>query len=246
MSLRHLSLALVAVFSAVAPWATAAETDRLLIFGASGRIGSHIVDEALLRGYEVTGVARDAGHLDDYDDRIEVAIADILDRERTAELIAGHDAVIVSIEHDRVDNPENYIASLAAESLIEVLEKLGDDGPRLIFVGSQGTLIYEDGKTLLELERVEEAHEYWPVYYSHQIALDGFRASQYVNWTVATPHGLRLEGRTGNLRWGGDVTLRDEDGKPSGISPEDFAYAIIEELESGNYVRQRFCVARQP
>ena len=228
------------------PGMAIAEVDRVLIYGASGRIGSHIVAEALDRGYEVTGVSRDPSRLADVADRINVETGDILDRERTAELIAQHDAVLVSIGGDPLDKiPENYIAALAAESLIEVLEEFGDDGPRLIFVGNLFTLIYEDGKTLLELGRVPESHQYYAMFYGHQIALERFRASEHVNWTVATPpNGLRLEGLTRQVRWGGDELLRDEDGTPSGISREDFAWAVLEELEAGNYVRQRFNVAR--
>ena len=83
------------------------------------------------------------------------------------------------------------------------------------------------------------------MFYGHQIALDTFRQSEGVNWTVACPpNGLRLEGKTEKVRWGGDELLRDPDGTPSGISREDFAYAVFEELENGNYVRQRFNVAR--
>lgn len=226
--------------------AAADRVERLLIYGASGRIGQHIVDEALARGYAVTGVTRDPARLDAYAQRINVAVGDILDRTRTAELIASHDAIIVSIGGAPGDpDPANYIAALAARSLIEVLEDFGDEGPRLIFVGNLFTLIYEDGKTLLELGRVPESHENYAMFHGHQIALNEFRASKHVNWTVATPpNGLRLEGRTGDIRWGGDTLLRDADGAPSQISREDFAFAVLEELEAGNYIRQRFNVAR--
>lgn len=243
---------LIIVFAAVAlAIPTAATTTphgakRILVFGASGRIGGPIVEEALVRGYAVTGVTRNAQRLADFKDRIAVEIADILDRERTAALVATHDAVIVSIGGSPNNNdPSTYIAALAAESLVEVLSELGDNGPRLIFVGNLFTLEYEDGKTLLELGRVPDTHENYAMFYGHQIALDKFRASQGINWTVASPpNGLRLEGRTGNIRWGGDELLRDPDGKPSQISREDFAFAILEELENGNYIRQRFNVAR--
>ena len=162
------------------------------------------------------------------------------------ELIDRHDAAIVSIGGKPANqDPTQYIAALAAESLVEVLGGFGDDGPRLLFVGNLFTLIYDDGKTLLELGRVPDTHENYAMFYGHQIALDTFRQSEGVNWTVASPpNGLRLEGRTEKLRWGGDVLLRDPDGKPSQISLEDFAFAVLEELEQGNYVRQRFNVAR--
>lgn len=219
---------------------------RLLVYGASGRIGSHIVKEALVRGYRVTGVSRDASRLADIADRIDVEEGDILDAGQLADLAGAHDAVIVSVGGmPQNQDPSQYIAALAAERLIDVWSGFGDDGPRLIFVGNLFTLEYEDGKTLLELGRVPETHQYYAMFHGHQIALDRFRASRGVNWTIATPpNGLRLEGRTGKVRWGGDELLRDEGAKPSEISPEDFAFAVLEELENANYVRQRFNVAR--
>ncbi len=239
-------LGLGACIPASAAFAGEAAVDRVLIFGASGRIGRHIVDEALHRGYTVTGVSRDPSRLEDYADRIQVVTADILDRERVAELVDASDAVIVAIGGvPRSQDPAQYIAATAAESLIEVLQTFGDTGPRLIFVGSLFTLKFEDGKSLLELGRVPQDHENYAMFHGHQIALDRFRATDDVNWTVASPpNGLRLEGRTGKVRWGDDTLLRDPDGTPSGISREDFAFAIFEELAAGNYIRKRFNVAR--
>jgi putative NADH-flavin reductase len=250
MNFRYSLLVFLIVLTGVGPdasWSEEADAiERILVFGASGRIGKHIVDEGLKRGYSVTGVSRSPERLSDKADRIKVEIGDILDRERTKELIAAHDAVIVSIGGaPRDKNPETYIAAMAAESLIEVLQTFGDNGPRLIFVGNLFTLIFEDGKTLLELGRVDESHEFYAMFYGHQIAIDKFRASEGVNWTIATPpNGLRLEGFTGKVRFGGDELLRDPDGKPAQISHEDFAYAVYEELESGRYIRQRFNAAR--
>ena len=220
--------------------------DNVLIFGASGRIGRHIVDEALYRGYRVTGVTRDPARLEDVADRIAVETADILDREAIAALVDAHDAIIVSVGGSpQSPDPARYIAATAAESLIDVLQSRGENGPRLIFVGNLFTLDYEDGKSLLDLGRVAEDHKNFAMFHGHRIALDRFRASGNVNWTIATPpNGLRLEGRTGNIRWGGETLLRDPDGRPSEISPEDFAFAIFEELALGNYVQKRFNVAR--
>ena len=73
------------------------EISRVLIYGASGRIGGPIVEEALLRGYEVTGVSRNPVRLEHFADRINVETGDILDREHTTGLVRSHDAVIVSV-----------------------------------------------------------------------------------------------------------------------------------------------------
>ncbi len=246
-SLLNVALPLIAGLMFFPQAASADDTVRdVLVFGASGRIGQHIVEEGLKRGYAITGVSRVPSRLSDWSERIRIEAGDILDRERTRELIAAHDAVIVSIGGmPRDKNPETYIAALAAESLIEVMQEFGEDGPRLIFVGNLFTLIYEDGKSLLDLGRVDESHRYYTMFYGHEIALQKFRASRGVNWTIATPpNGLRLEGFTGRIRFGGDELLRDPDGRPSEISYEDFAFGVFEELDRGHYIRQRFNVAR--
>ncbi|MEM9530190.1 MAG: NAD(P)H-binding protein [Pseudomonadota bacterium] len=221
------------------------EADRLLIFGASGRIGGALVEEALLRGYQVTGVTRDPTRLAGRWPQVQVETGDILDRNRVTELAAQHDAVLVSIGGDPApgQQPERYIATTSVRSLLDVLEPQGSAGPRMLFVGNLYTLDVDDGKTLIDLGRAA-GHKFEVMFRSHQIALDLLRASS-INWTVATPpNGLRLEGRTGQVRWGTDQLLREADGTPSTISPEDFAYAVLEELERGRYVRQRFTVAR--
>lgn len=219
---------------------------HVLIYGASGRLGSKIVDEALFRGYQVTGVTRDAARLSQRAEEISIVVSDILDREATAKLIREYDVVIVSVGGPPTDsNPMNYIAARAAATLVDVLTPMGRSGPRFIFVGNLYTLEFEDGKTPLELGRVPESHRNYTMFHGHQMALDKFRHSENINWTVATPpNGLRLSGRTGRVRWGENSILRDADGTPSTISPEDFAFAVIEEAKNGRYVQKRFTVAR--
>ncbi|MEM1090727.1 MAG: NAD(P)H-binding protein [Pseudomonadota bacterium] len=228
------------------PMVATAAGERLLIYGGSGRLGGPIVEEALLRGYEVTGVSRDPERLAAFEGRIEIVSGDILDRSSLGKLASEHDAVIVSVGGRPSDpDPAQYIAALAADSLVEALSSLGPAGPRLIFVGNLFTLKFEDDKTLLELGRVAEDHRNHAMFHGHQLALDRFRESRGVTWTVASPpNGLRLKGRTGEVRWGGDILLRDADGTPSGISREDFAFAVLEELERERYLNARFNVAR--
>ncbi len=219
---------------------------KLLIFGATGRIGGHIVSEALSRGYVVTGVSRTPANLAGKFEGLNIAQADILDRARLRELTLEHDAVLVSVGGKPTSrDPAQYIAARAAQSLIEVLSEFGAQGPRVLFVGNLYTLRGEDDRTFLEAGRAPASHPNYPMFVGHQIALDAFRASQQVNWTVASPpNGLRFKGRSGNVRWGSDWLLYNADGTPASISPEDFAYAMLEELEAARYLRKRYTVAR--
>lgn len=219
---------------------------RVLIYGASGRLGGKVVDEALIRGYQITGVTRSPERLSHRADEIKIAVSDILDREATRKLILDFDNIVVSVGGPpRDQDPANYIAARAAKVLVDVLGPIGQSGPRIIFVGNLYTLEFADGKTLLELGRAPRTHENYAMFAGHQIALDLFRQANSVNWTIATPpNGLRLQGRTGQVRWGENTILKDPDGTPSTISPEDFAFAIMEELKNGHYIQKRFTVAR--
>jgi putative NADH-flavin reductase len=171
---------------------------------------------------------------------------DILDRGSLERLALDHDALIVSVGGAPNDNnPAAYIANQAARSLIEVLDPLGTDGPRVIFVGNVNTLQVEPGRAPLSSRHISDSDPNFSMHHGHQFALDAFLGSDGIQWTVATPpNGLRHSGRTGKLRWGEDTMLRDQDGTLSTISPEDFAFAVFQELENGRYVRRRFTVAR--
>ncbi|MFK7958702.1 MAG: NAD(P)-dependent oxidoreductase [Lysobacterales bacterium] len=221
------------------------EDSSLLVFGASGRIGGAIVTEALLRGYQVTGVTRARSRLEGKFDAIKIIEGDILDRARLAELIGEHDAVLVSVGgRPTSQDPARYIAATAAQSLIDILEPMGDSGPRLLFVGNLYTLKNAQGVSLID-QGIADGHRNEAMFRGHQIALERFRASQHTRWTIATPpNGLRLSGRTGHLLWGEDTLLVDDSGTPLSISPEDFAFAMLEEFEAQRYEKKRFTVAR--
>ncbi len=217
---------------------------ELLVIGASGRIGSVIVDEAIAQGYPVTGMTRNPASLAERN--IPIVVGDILQPDQMSRVLPEYDVIIVSVGGAPTDpNPERYIAATAAQALIDVLSPLGAAGPRVIFVGNVFTLENADGQTFLEAGRVDATHRNYPMFVGHQIALDAFRESQGIRWTVASPpNGLGLKGRTGEVRWGGDQVLLDEAGKPSAISREDFAYAILEEVAASRYQNLRFTVAR--
>ncbi|MEM7282070.1 MAG: NAD(P)H-binding protein [Pseudomonadota bacterium] len=216
--------------------------EKLLIYGASGRIGSIIVDEAISQGYQVTGVSRDPKKVPQKSG-MNLVKGDILDQQSLTELAQEHDVILVSVGGRPQDpDPKEYIAYKAAVSLIQVLENMGDSAPRVIFVGNLFTLEIEPGELLLN--RVTTDHRNYAMFHGHQYALEAFLSSN-INWTVASPpNGLRLTGRSNNLVYGGDLVLRDTDGEPLSISTEDYAYAVIKEITEREFFRKRFTVAR--
>jgi uncharacterized protein len=87
---------------------------------------------------------------------------------------------------------------------------------------------------------------YWPEQYvpiaiSHVKALAALRSSD-INWTYFSPPMLIEPGaRTGKFRLGGDSRIKDEHGK-SRVSFEDYAVALVDELEKPAYERSRFTI----
>jgi putative NADH-flavin reductase len=72
--------------------------------------------------------------------------------------------------------------------------------------------------------------------------LERLRSEQVLDWTFLSPSADFGPGeRTGNFRLGGDQLLTDANGK-SHISMEDFAIAMVDEVERPAHSRQRFTV----
>jgi uncharacterized protein len=209
---------------------------RLVIFGASGLLGTRLVSEALGRGHELTAAARDVGRIDDRGGQVATAAADVTDPGSVAAVAGGHDAALSAVtQHDR---PEMLVD--AARGLLAGLSAAGVH--RLVVAGGAGSLLVASGQRLMDTEGF---HEEWkPEAIATAAALDVFRqADTDVEWSYVSPGALLAPGeRTGHYRLGGDELLVDEQGK-SAISMEDFAIAMLDEAEDAKHPRQRFTAA---
>jgi uncharacterized protein len=209
---------------------------RLVIFGASGLLGTRLVSEALARGHQLTAVARDVARIDDRGGQVATAAADVTDPGRGAAVAGGHDAALSAVtQHDR---PEMLVD--AARGLLAGLSTAGVR--RLVVAGGAGSLLVASGQRLMDTEGF---HEEWkPEAIAAAAALDVFRqADTDVEWSYVSPGALLAPGeRTGHYRLGGDELLVDEHGK-SAISMEDFAIAMLDEAEAAKHPRQRFTAA---
>lgn len=212
---------------------------KIAIIGASGWVGGAIAAEALVRGHEVTALSRDPSRLKDLQGVTGVT-ADLHQTVSIKRAIAGHDAVVAAVVDRAAGN--TAVIPQAARTLLRLLPEVRVK--RLVFVGGGGSLEVAPG------QRFVDAPEFPAQYKSEALAqvaaLQTFRfSSSDVAWTYVSPPPVDFfpGEKTGSYRvQGGDSVLNDENGQ-SRVSVADFASAIIDELESPRFVRQRFTVA---
>ncbi|MBI1257560.1 MAG: NAD(P)H-binding protein [Chloroflexi bacterium] len=207
---------------------------KIVLYGATGMIGSSILREALSRGHEVTAVARDTSKLTPADHMTAVK-GDVLDTAGVAATVKGHDAVISAINAPPED-PQVFVR--AAQSLIAGLTQAGVK--RLISVGGAGSLEVAPGVKLFD---TPEFPDLWrPGAKALGGALEVYRTAD-LDWTFISPAGIIAPGeRTGKFRVGGDQLLTDVNGE-SKISVDDYAIGLVDELEQAKHLRQRITLA---
>lgn len=209
---------------------------RIVVLGGTGYAGRHIVAEAVSRGHEVIAISRSTPS--DAVDGASYVQGSALEPASLASAFDGADAVVSSLS-PRGDMTDNVL-----EALKGVIRVLAGTSTRLGVVGGAGgSLVAPEGPRLFDLDFPEE--------YKHeaQVGIDSLELLQGsdagLDWFFVHPaevFGPWAEGeRTGHYRDGGDVLVRDDEGK-SYISGADFAVAVIDEIEQGNHHRQRFTV----
>lgn len=200
---------------------------KVVILGISGRAGSRLRHELLQRGHKVTGIARDASAVPTQDG-LALASADVADAERLVPLLRGHDAVI---------STTRFVGSDAA-SLIGAVKAAGV--PRLLVVGGAGSLEVAPGVALVDTPEFPSAYK--DEASAGRDFLNVLRGEKELDWTFLSPSALFEPGpRTGRFRIGKDSLLVDANGS-SAISMEDYAIALVDELEKPQHSRQRFTV----
>jgi putative NADH-flavin reductase len=200
---------------------------NIAILGATGNVGSRLVHEALTRGHEVTGLARNPTKLP-AQPHLRLVAADSHAPALLARLLAGYDAIISSLPF-RTTNPDQ---------LIEAVRRSGV--ARFLVVGGASTLEVAPGKLLIDTPQFPEAFRAEAE--GGRALLKKLRAVSDVDWTMLCPSAIFTAGeRTGVFRLGEDTLLTAADGK-SWISFEDYAIAMLDEIELPAHVGTRFTV----
>ena len=211
---------------------------KVAIIGASGQIGAFIRDEALARGHRVTAIVRNPEKIAVRDPRLRVMKGDVL-KDKVDELVKGHDAVI-SAYNPGWGNPDIYDEQIRGyTAIISGVKRSGIR--RLLVVGGAGTLEVAPG--VLVLDKTDFPEQVKGGVLATRETLHMLRREEELEWTFLSPPASIAPGeRTGHYRVGKDQLLKNEEGE-SRISTQDYAIAMLDELENPQHIRERFTVA---
>ena len=214
---------------------------KIVLFGATGNVGRRIAAEALRRGHDVVGVVRDPAAVMTPDSRVRLVQGDATNAESVAEVVRGADAVVsaISPRPNARGLPQPKLAE-NARALIAGLRQAGTR--RVLYVGGASTLEIAPGRQLLDEPSFPKAYKAEGL--EGREALKIWRTeAEGLDWTFLSPAMEIGPGeRSGHYRTTGEQMLFDAKGK-SFISFEDYAVAVLDELEQPQHVGHRFGVA---
>jgi putative NADH-flavin reductase len=212
---------------------------KILLIGASGFVGSAILTEALNRGYNVTAVVRHPEKIKTVHKNLEVKQGDVSSPETVTDLCKGVD-VVISAYNPGWTNPD--IAAETTRVYGAILEGVRMAGvKRLLVVGGAGSLFISPGKRLMDAGLIPES--YLPAVKAlANVYLIELPAEKNIDWVFFSPAGDIHPGkRTAKFRLGKDDLVVNEAGE-SKISVQDYAVAMIDEIEKPGHHRERFTI----
>lgn len=209
---------------------------KIAIIGATGFIGSALLQEAASRGHEITALVSNPSKVPALTN-VTASQVDVLAQDSLTAKLDGHDAVISAFSgHAQSDVLGYYTAGI--RSIISATKAAGVR--RLLVVGGAGTLEVAPGIQLIDTPQFPA--QWKATAEGARQALGLLRSEQELDWTFLAPSAHLEPGeRTGKFRIGKDQLLLDESGQ-SHISVPDYAVAMIDELEHPAHSRGIFTV----
>lgn len=199
---------------------------KVALVGATGKAGSRVLNELVSRGHQVTAIVRNPDRVDT-SDKVRAKGVDG-SKDALVAAIRGHDAVVSSVR----------FVDLAPEIIVPAVKESGVK--RYVVVGGAGSLLHPNGTQEVDQPGFPEPAK--PNSRRGGDLLNLLKESDDLDWTFISPPRMFVPGeRTGKFRQGKDHMLM-KDGQPTSISFEDFALALVDELEEPEHIRERFTI----
>lgn len=207
---------------------------KIAVICANGKAGKLIVKEAVRRGLDVTAVVREKNQTEAQ----HVLAKDLF--ALTREDLQGYDAVIDAFGAWTPDTLPQHSASLN-----HLCDLLSGTQTRLLIVGGAGSLYVNPEHTACVADGSDFPDAFKPLAAAMAEALRALRQREDVRWTYLSPAAdFQAEGeRTGRYILGGEELTLNVRGE-SVLSYADYAIAMVDEVISGDHIRQRISAVR--
>jgi putative NADH-flavin reductase len=208
---------------------------RLLVLGATGRVGRLVVAEALKRRYEVSALVRTPEKLDHVADNVRVVRGDALDPSAVAAAVTNQDAVLYVLGAGNVRRTSLF--SDSTRLLLDQMQRQG--GRRLISVTGVGA-----GETRGHGGFLYDRILY-PLFtkgiYADKDRQEALIRQSATDWTIVRPAPFCRRTPPGPLR----IETRVRDLVLRKISPQEVATFMVDELEQGRFIRQAVFIGHE-
>jgi len=212
---------------------------KIVLIGASGFVGSAILKEAIDRGHKVTAVVRHPEKITLVNKNLVIKQDDVSSSATVTEVSKGAD-VVISAYNPGWKNPDiAKETTLVYKAIIEGVKKSGVK--RFLVVGGAASLFISPGKKLMDAGIIPESFQA-AVRALADVYLVDLMAEESLDWVFFSPAGIIEQGlRTGKFRLGKDDLIVNKAGE-SRISVQDYAVAMIDELEKPVHHQERFTI----
>ncbi|AWB46024.1 hypothetical protein DCC85_18840 [Paenibacillus sp. CAA11] len=208
---------------------------NIAVIGASGKAGKNIVQEALNRGHEVTAIVRDASKVAGIKASVlEKDLFDLTENDlRSFDVVINAFGAPAGKEYLHVDAGNVLIKALTGTEV------------RLIVVGGAGSLYVDEAKTTRVIDTPDFPDMFKPTASNQAKNLEILQGTTGLKWTFLSPSAeFALGRRTGKYQSGKDQLLVNSQGQ-SYVSYEDYAVAVVDEIENPQHIGERFTVVSE-
>lgn len=205
---------------------------KIIVFGANGGVGRHVVNQALQAGYEVTAFVRDLTKLQIENDHLHVVRGDATNAEEVSAAIAGHDAVISCLGSNKMVAKSTQLEEMT-QHIVAGME--AHHVKRIVYTASAGInneLPGVGGKMVMKMLQ--------NVLTDHRHAVDLIQAHKDLQYTIVRPLGLTNDDYTGEYR-------EAKEGVPENarnIPRADVAHFILKALGDDTYIGESVGIAQ--
>ena len=200
---------------------------RVVVFGATGSVGRHVVEQGLGRGHEVAAFVREPSKLGLAHERLTVFRGDVLDGASVGRSVRGQEAVLCSIGAGRK-------GGVRAEGTRNIVRAMEGAGVRRLVCQSTLGAGESSGNLDFFWKHVMFGFLLRGAFADHEQQEAHVRGSD-LDWTIVRPAAFTDGERTGEYRHGFSATKK---GLRLKISRADVAGFMLDQLADEAYLRQ--------